>query len=193
VTSFSHGRAHSAMPWRYAPRHDEGRRASARAARLLAVGPCRVGLFRCLALRERCHDVSGRRRSSRRTADVRCRRPGRRAMAETSRGPTRTRDRQRHRDLRRHQDGGTYIPAGHVRCRLGRGALGGLHGDTCRGRQQQSRRYSRPLAAWLGWEEVAERFLAENPVTGLCAFDRSRIESATLAAVRGTHRLSMSD
>jgi hypothetical protein len=49
------------------------------------------------------------------------------------------------------------------------------------------------LQAWLGWEEVAERFLAENPVTGLCAFDRSRVESATLAAVRGTHRLSMSD
>lgn len=27
------------------------------------------------------------------------------------------------------------------------------------------------LQAWLEWEEVADRFMAENPVTGLCAFD----------------------
>jgi hypothetical protein len=49
------------------------------------------------------------------------------------------------------------------------------------------------LHAWLAWEEVADRFMAENPVTGLCAFDRTRIAPASLSAAMGTHRVSMSD
>jgi MEDS: MEthanogen/methylotroph, DcmR Sensory domain len=49
------------------------------------------------------------------------------------------------------------------------------------------------LQAWLAWEEVADRFMAENPVTGLCAFDRTRIEAATLSEVVGSHHVSMSD
>jgi MEDS: MEthanogen/methylotroph, DcmR Sensory domain len=49
------------------------------------------------------------------------------------------------------------------------------------------------LEAWLAWEEVADRFMAENPVTGLCAFDRTRVGSATLSEVMGTHRASIFD
>jgi hypothetical protein len=49
------------------------------------------------------------------------------------------------------------------------------------------------LQAWLEWEEVADRFMAQNPVTGLCAFDQTRVGSATLSAVMDTHRVSMSE
>ena len=49
------------------------------------------------------------------------------------------------------------------------------------------------LQAWLAWEEVADHFMAENPVTGLCAFDRARVGSTTLSDVMGTHHVSMSD
>jgi hypothetical protein len=49
------------------------------------------------------------------------------------------------------------------------------------------------LHAWLEWEEVGDRFIAENPVTGLCAFDRTRVDSATLSAVMGAHRVSVPD
>jgi MEDS: MEthanogen/methylotroph, DcmR Sensory domain len=49
------------------------------------------------------------------------------------------------------------------------------------------------LQAWLGWEEVADRFMAENPVTGLCAFDRTRLGSASLSAVTGAHRVLIPD
>ena len=50
-----------------------------------------------------------------------------------------------------------------------------------------------PERLWLAWEEVADRFMAENPVTGLCAFDRTRVGSATLSEVMGTHRASIFD
>jgi hypothetical protein len=49
------------------------------------------------------------------------------------------------------------------------------------------------LQAWLEWEEVADRFIAENPITGLCAFDRTRVDSATLSAVTAAHRVSVPD
>jgi hypothetical protein len=49
------------------------------------------------------------------------------------------------------------------------------------------------LQAWLAWEDEADRFMAENPVTGLCAFDRTRVEAATLSEVMGTHHVSISD
>ncbi len=47
--------------------------------------------------------------------------------------------------------------------------------------------------AWTRWEEVADRFMAENPVTGLCGFDRSRIEPAAVAALQGLHTVSVSN
>jgi hypothetical protein len=43
------------------------------------------------------------------------------------------------------------------------------------------------LAAWLEWEELADRFMAENPVTGLCAFDETRLPAGDLAAAYGCH------
>ena len=49
------------------------------------------------------------------------------------------------------------------------------------------------LRMWLAWEEVADRFMAENPVTGLCAFDRTRVAPTTLAEVTRTHHVSISD
>jgi hypothetical protein len=49
------------------------------------------------------------------------------------------------------------------------------------------------LRAWLAWEHVADHFLAENPITGLCAFDRTRVGSATLTEVTKTHHVSISD
>ena len=49
------------------------------------------------------------------------------------------------------------------------------------------------LQAWLAWEDEADRFMAENPVAGLCAFDRARVASATLTQVAQTHHVSLSD
>jgi len=49
------------------------------------------------------------------------------------------------------------------------------------------------VQTWLAWEEEADRFMAENPVTGLCAFDRTRVGSAALSEVMGTHDVSMSE
>lgn len=44
------------------------------------------------------------------------------------------------------------------------------------------------LAAWMRWEAEVERFIAGNPVTGLCAFDRSRTDAEVLRKVVGLHR-----
>lgn len=44
------------------------------------------------------------------------------------------------------------------------------------------------LQAWLEWEPMADEFMAQNPVTGLCAFDSSRTESATLGEVMHLHQ-----
>lgn len=49
------------------------------------------------------------------------------------------------------------------------------------------------LQAWLTWEDVADRFIAENPFTGLCGFDRTRVGSSTLSAVMAAHRVSVPD
>jgi hypothetical protein len=49
------------------------------------------------------------------------------------------------------------------------------------------------LRAWLAWEDMADHFRAENPITGLCAFDRTRVGSATLTEVTKTHHVSISD
>ncbi len=47
--------------------------------------------------------------------------------------------------------------------------------------------------AWTRWEEMADRFMAENPVTGLCGFDRTRSEPAAVAALQQLHAVSVSD
>ncbi|HET9077908.1 MAG TPA: MEDS domain-containing protein [Acidimicrobiales bacterium] len=46
------------------------------------------------------------------------------------------------------------------------------------------------LAAWISWEEEADRFMTVNPFTGMCAFDRSRAGATALAAVRRLHAVS---
>lgn len=46
------------------------------------------------------------------------------------------------------------------------------------------------LEAWMRWEAVADRFIEENPGTGLCAFDRDRVDRDVLSTVIGAHRLT---
>lgn len=43
------------------------------------------------------------------------------------------------------------------------------------------------LDAWLRWEREADRFMHENPVTGLCAFDTTRSDALTLEALMNVH------
>lgn len=43
------------------------------------------------------------------------------------------------------------------------------------------------LKAWTVWEGVAEQFMADNPVTGLCAFDRRRTQPAVLRSLIDLH------
>lgn len=45
------------------------------------------------------------------------------------------------------------------------------------------------LNAWMLWESVADRFMSENPVTGLCAFDRHRVEVDQLRHLATLHPL----
>lgn len=49
------------------------------------------------------------------------------------------------------------------------------------------------LAAWIRWEIVADRFMSENQVTGLCAFDRRRIDVDGLRHLATLHPLSTSE
>jgi hypothetical protein len=49
------------------------------------------------------------------------------------------------------------------------------------------------LAAWIRWEHVADRFMADNPVTGLCAFDGQRVDVNRLRHLATLHPLSASD
>lgn len=44
------------------------------------------------------------------------------------------------------------------------------------------------LGAWVEWEPIADQFMAENPVTGLCGFDRARTDESTLRAMMNLHR-----
>ncbi len=46
------------------------------------------------------------------------------------------------------------------------------------------------LAAWIRWEIVADRFMSENPVTGLCAFDQEKINVDRLRHLATLHPLS---
>lgn len=45
------------------------------------------------------------------------------------------------------------------------------------------------LNAWMLWESVADRFMSDNPVTGLCAFDRHRVEVDQLRHLATLHPL----
>ncbi|HEX6468820.1 MAG TPA: MEDS domain-containing protein [Streptosporangiaceae bacterium] len=47
----------------------------------------------------------------------------------------------------------------------------------------------RRFQAWLRWELVADRFMSEYPVTGLCAFDRERVEIDRLRHTATLHPL----
>lgn len=46
------------------------------------------------------------------------------------------------------------------------------------------------LAAWMQWEIVADRFMAEHPVTGMCAFDREKADIGRLRHLATLHPLS---
>lgn len=46
------------------------------------------------------------------------------------------------------------------------------------------------LKSWIRWELVADRFMAENPVTGLCGFDRTAVNVDTLRHLVTLHPLS---
>lgn len=48
----------------------------------------------------------------------------------------------------------------------------------------------RRLQAWIQWEMVADRFMSEHAVTGLCAFDRRRVDVDTLRHLATLHPLS---
>lgn len=50
----------------------------------------------------------------------------------------------------------------------------------------------RRFHAWLGWELVADGFMAANPVTGLCAFDGDRVQVDRLRHLATLHPLSSS-
>lgn len=49
------------------------------------------------------------------------------------------------------------------------------------------------LEAWLRWEQEVDGFVAENPVTGLCAFDRLRVNPEALRMVLHLHGHSEAD
>ena len=46
------------------------------------------------------------------------------------------------------------------------------------------------LAAWIRWEITADRFMSEIPVTGLCAFDRNKVDVNRLRHLATLHPLS---
>jgi MEDS: MEthanogen/methylotroph, DcmR Sensory domain len=49
------------------------------------------------------------------------------------------------------------------------------------------------LAAWVRWEITADKFMSENQVTGLCAFDRTRVDVDRLRHLATLHPLSSTD
>lgn len=44
------------------------------------------------------------------------------------------------------------------------------------------------LSALLKWEAVADRLLAQNPITALCAFDATRADAEDMRTVMNAHR-----
>jgi MEDS: MEthanogen/methylotroph, DcmR Sensory domain len=51
----------------------------------------------------------------------------------------------------------------------------------------------RRMAAWARWEITADRFMSENPVTGLCAFDAEKVDVNRLRHLATLHPLSPAD
>jgi hypothetical protein len=51
----------------------------------------------------------------------------------------------------------------------------------------------RKLAAWMRWELTADRFMADNQVTGLCAFDRDKADVDRLRHLAMLHPISPAD
>jgi hypothetical protein len=51
----------------------------------------------------------------------------------------------------------------------------------------------RRLAAWIRWELTADRFMSENPVTGLCAFNRDHVDVDRLRHLAMLHPISPVD
>lgn len=45
------------------------------------------------------------------------------------------------------------------------------------------------LEAWAEWEDAADRFMTDNPVTGLCAFDRQKLQPDILRFLMRLHRV----
>jgi hypothetical protein len=45
------------------------------------------------------------------------------------------------------------------------------------------------LEAWIKWEIAADRFMSENPVTGLCAFNRDKVDVDRLRHLATLHPL----
>ena len=46
---------------------------------------------------------------------------------------------------------------------------------------------------WMEWESIADAFIAANPVTGLCGFDRSRLALDEVHSLMLVHRRSVAD
>jgi len=51
----------------------------------------------------------------------------------------------------------------------------------------------RRMAAWVRWEMTADRFMSENPVTGLCAFDGEKVDVDRLRHLATLHPLSSTE
>jgi len=49
------------------------------------------------------------------------------------------------------------------------------------------------MAAWVRWEITADRFMSENPVTGLCAFDGNKVDVNRLRHLAMLHPLFPAD
>lgn len=49
------------------------------------------------------------------------------------------------------------------------------------------------MESWVRWEIVADHFMSENQVTGLCAFDGGRVDVNTLRNLETLHPVSMAE
>jgi hypothetical protein len=47
------------------------------------------------------------------------------------------------------------------------------------------------LEAWVRWEHEADALMQAQPITGLCAFDRTRLAPQALEALMGLHRTTL--
>ena len=52
---------------------------------------------------------------------------------------------------------------------------------------------NRRMAAWVRWEIIADRFMSQNPVTGLCAFDGNKVDVNRLRHLAMLHPLFPAD